>query len=235
MMGVMTRIAILRGDHSENSDGHACLLEWVAILSGEEWTDMPRCACPVAAAFGRVTNDSIVDTALRTRLLAPLIPMRVVDGVVTVGDGPGLLGSRSTPDVERRRGYIAADYAVRVFLPMALDSAQLPEWASKMRGLPSIVDRETAHAGWRLAAKAEKTGGFSAAVYAAAYAAASAHDAYGAAYANAADYAATSAAYAADAAADAAYDADAAADVVDRVRIYEAAADCLRAMCEVRS
>ena len=122
------------GSHKD-ADGQ-CLMEAVALLAGEEKTDAPACACPVLAAYGRRLNDAMgrgaKGDALRAKYLADLAPL--------------LVGSRSTPEVERARALVLADHAVRVLVPLALDAAGLAEEAAKMRAIDPIRDRDTARA-----------------------------------------------------------------------------------------
>ena len=119
-----------------------CLMEAVALLAGEEKTDAPACACPVLATYGRRLNDAMgrgaKGDALRAKYLADLAPL--------------LVGSRSTPEVERARTFVLADHAVRVFAPVALDAAGLAEEAAKLRAVDPITGRATARAAANVAA-----------------------------------------------------------------------------------
>jgi hypothetical protein len=63
------------GAHTPN--GTFCLLEAVAYVAGEKWSDHPACVSPVIATFGRSWNDSLPDNAARDRLLKPLIPLMI--------------------------------------------------------------------------------------------------------------------------------------------------------------
>ena len=122
-----------------------------------------------------------------------------------------ILNTKGSSELTQRRAYKCADYAIRVFLPMALDLKN-PEQAEHIRSLPEIVDVHTAIVG-KKAADAVSTGLYAARSAAAAglYAARSADDAglYAAAAARTAAYAAAAAArtaaYAAAADAEAAY------------------------------
>ena len=154
---------------AHNPDGEMCVMEAVAFVAGEKWSDKPDCACPVLASFARIMNDFITDDALRTRLLLPLVSV--------------LVGSKSTQEVEQKRAALLARWAVRVIAPIALRAAKLDTEADKLAALPEDVDLPVANA----AANAP---------YAAAYAANAAAYAANAA-ANAAAYAAANAANAA--------------------------------------
>ena len=57
-----------------------------------------------------------------------------------------ILNTKGSTALTERRAYKCADYAVRVFLPMALDLKN-PEQAEYLRSLPEIVDVRTAIVG----------------------------------------------------------------------------------------
>jgi hypothetical protein len=229
-------ITLKYGSHRSVEAG-LCAMEAVAWLAGEKHSDSPRCACPVVANMVRRLNDRLPNDETRTRLLKPLLVK--------------LIGSRSTPEVERKRAYLAADWAVREGTPLALESAKLPDEAAKLRALPPIVDVESARVG-KEAARAVRDKARTAAD--AAYAAYAAYAAADAAYADAADaaaaaadaadaayaaayaaaayaaYAAAAAAAYAAAAADAAYAAAAAA----REPVYQATVRCIERMLDTK-
>ena len=50
------RIPLGPGRHSSPAEG-ACVVEFASLLAGEEFSDRPRCVCPVIAAFLRGWND----------------------------------------------------------------------------------------------------------------------------------------------------------------------------------
>ena len=102
-----------------------CVMEAVAYVAGEEWTDSPVCACPVIAAFLRSWNDGITDDATRTRLLTQFIPR--------------LVGSKSTDRVEDTRAWLAVDWSVRVSTPAWLDIAGPTDHADALRSLPEVT------------------------------------------------------------------------------------------------
>jgi len=81
---------LFSGAHSP--DGEMCVMEAVAWVAGEAWTDTPECACPVITRFAQSINDSMGDE-FRQRLL-PYVPR--------------LIGTRSTWAVEQRRALRAA-------------------------------------------------------------------------------------------------------------------------------
>ena len=116
------------GGH-EHVDEGACFMEAVAYVAGEPWSDKPACACPVLGAFLRTWNDDLSDTD-RDRLLRPLVRR--------------LVGSRSTPEVEARRSWLAMDWLVRTNAPtwLRLVPALVPH-VDALTDLPPIVDAQT--------------------------------------------------------------------------------------------
>ena len=137
---------LTHGNHRDVSDG-ACVMEAVSFVAGEPWSAHPACACPVPTILLVTWNDNLPD-AERDALLRPLIPL--------------LVGTRSTPEVERRRSLMAADWLVRQHTPAWLRLAGLTVQANALAGLPEITDiaqcrdlmpllksvREDANAAW---------------------------------------------------------------------------------------
>ena len=115
-------IVLKHGSH-RTPDAGMCLLEAVAYIAGEPHSDHPDCVCPVLAAFGRAWNDALDDEA-RNRILKPFLPR--------------LVGTRSTPEVQDRRAFMAADWAVRTFTPAWLRKAGLHEDAAALEALPEL-------------------------------------------------------------------------------------------------
>jgi hypothetical protein len=113
-----------KGAHEENSR-RMCVMEAVAYVAGEQWGDSPQCACPVISTFLRAWNDDLPDDE-RTPLLADLIPR--------------LVGTRSTKEIEIRRGTMAADWLIRVYTPAWLRLAKLDAQAAQLESLPEVTD-----------------------------------------------------------------------------------------------
>ena len=115
-----------KGSHSP-TDGEMCVMEAVAYVAGEPWSDAPQCACPVITAFMVSWNDSLSSDTERDRLLKPLIPL--------------IVGTRSTKEVEKRRSYMALDWMIRVYTPKWLDMVPaLRAHAKTLRELEAIAD-----------------------------------------------------------------------------------------------
>jgi hypothetical protein len=113
-----------RGSHGP-SEHAMCVMEAVAFVSGEAWSDHPSCVCPVITAFLVNWNDSLPDDE-RDTLLRPLIPL--------------VVGTRNTQQVERRRALMAVDWLVREHTPAWLRLAGLTSQADALAGLPAITD-----------------------------------------------------------------------------------------------
>jgi hypothetical protein len=117
--------ALKRGNHKPNDDANFCVMEAVAYVAGEPWSDHPQCTCPVITAFMVSWNDNL-DDADRTRLLAPLIPH--------------LIGTRGSKALQNRRATMATDWYIRVQTPAWLRLAGLAEQANALASFPEITD-----------------------------------------------------------------------------------------------
>ena len=149
-LAVLERLTLLHGSHGappkklrdEPGALKLCALEAVAWLADEPWSDQPKCACPVIASFCRSWNDAIQDDARRTALILPLVPL--------------LVGTRSTPDVEGRRSWMACDWEMRVRVPAFLRLLPATEGeAAALEALPEIVDIATLGAAGEIASAAQ--------------------------------------------------------------------------------
>src|SRR5262245_29558513 len=120
---------IRAGAHARRADG-MCAMEMVAYLAGEDHDDGPACACPVLAAIVRAFNDALPSDEQRSRWLRQRIPR--------------LVNSRRRAADEQARGLLIADYAVRVFAPLALAHAGQLDAARRIARLPAVLDRASA-------------------------------------------------------------------------------------------
>jgi hypothetical protein len=113
-------------------DRDLCIMEAVAYMAGEPWSDSPACASPVISAFLRSWNDGLSDDD-RDRLLPAAVWV------------PRLVGSRGDDAAEERRAYLALDWLIRVHTPawLALVPSLAPH-AAALRALPEVVDLTTA-------------------------------------------------------------------------------------------
>lgn len=112
------------GSHKNPADG-MCVMEAVAWISGEPFSDQPECACPVISAFLRSWNDALSETD-RNTLLKPLIVK--------------LVGTKSTSSVETRRAVMSTDWLIRTHTPAWLRLAKLNDQAASLESLPKITD-----------------------------------------------------------------------------------------------
>jgi len=191
----------------------ACIMNMVAYVAGEPWSDHPECACPVLTKMAISLNDRLDDE--QRQKLAPLIPL--------------LAGTKGTRDDQKARASFIVWRSITVTLPILLDLIKMTEYADELRLTPQTTT------GFLAAEKTlrEKRGEIRVAARSAAYADA----AYAAAYAAyaAAAYAAADAAYAAADAADAA-DADAAdaAGSLGKISINDSVIETLRLACSIK-
>jgi hypothetical protein len=118
-------LSLKSGSHDDFEHG-MCVMEAVAYVAGEPWSDAPQCACPVIKDFMVAWNDGLPNDAERDRLLKPLVPL--------------IVGTRSTPAVEQRRAVMAADWLIRVYTPAWLRAANLDTQAAALEALPQITD-----------------------------------------------------------------------------------------------
>lgn len=123
---------LAQGSHDVNDSDTYCLLEAVAWVAGEPWSDQPRCVCPTLSAFGRSFNDGIRDEQTRTELLVPFVARLV--GTARPDD----------PTVAGRRSLMALDWLVRTHTPAWLRLAGLHDEAESLVALDAIVDLDTA-------------------------------------------------------------------------------------------
>src|SRR5690606_5651679 len=114
--------ALAAGAHYMNR-GDMCVMEAVAWVAREPWSDHPQCACPVIGAFLRSWNDSLPNNE-RNELLLPLIPR--------------IVGTRGSRALEERRSLMVADWLVRTYTPAWLRLAGLTTQAEALSSLPEI-------------------------------------------------------------------------------------------------
>lgn len=70
-MNVPDALPTLSAGSHDAHHGEACVMEYVSLLAGEEWSDRPECTHPMLAHEARTTNDLLRDSD-RARLV-PLI------------------------------------------------------------------------------------------------------------------------------------------------------------------
>ena len=123
----LAKIETLKSGNHKPPNGHfeACVMEAVAYVAGEPWSDKPECACPIISSFLRSWNDALPTDADRDRLLKPLIPK--------------LVNTRGDKALEEKRALMAADWLVRVNTPAWLRLAGLTTHADALSALPEIT------------------------------------------------------------------------------------------------
>ncbi len=121
----LSAIPVLDGGAHDDLSKGACVMEAVAYVAGEPWSDHPQCVCPVIGDFLRLWNDGLSDDE-RDTLLRPLISL--------------VIGTRGNPALERRRAIMAVDWLVRSYTPAWLRLARLNTQASALENLPEITD-----------------------------------------------------------------------------------------------
>jgi hypothetical protein len=99
----LSTLVLHQGGHTPDST--FCVMEAVAFVSGEKWSDHPKCASVVIGAFLRAWNDGMNDQD--RQMLKPLIPR--------------LVGTRGTAAQELRRAWMAVDWLARVQAPAWLE------------------------------------------------------------------------------------------------------------------
>ena len=113
------------GSHNPGSDV-MCVMEAVAMLAGEDWTDHPSCASPVIGEFLRTWNDGLPDD--ERQQLKQYIPR--------------LVNSKGADDQETERSWLATDWLIRVQTPAWLRLAGLADQADLL-ALMRPVNPET--------------------------------------------------------------------------------------------
>jgi hypothetical protein len=115
-------LTLAKGSHESPDDG-MCVLEAVALMAGESFTDTPSCCSPVIRAFMVSWNDGLPDDE-RQQLKRHI---------------PNLIGTAGTPEQETRRAWMATDWLVRVQAPAWLRLAGLTEQAEILEGMAEVT------------------------------------------------------------------------------------------------
>jgi hypothetical protein len=123
----LNTLTIASGGHASLDDG-ACVMEAVAYVAGERWSDHPQCASRVISAFLRAWNDAMNDEDRQQ--LKPLVPR--------------LVGTAASDEVELRRSWMALDWYCRVSAPTWLRLAGLNDIAVAIEATEPIVDSASA-------------------------------------------------------------------------------------------
>ena len=91
------------GSHEPPDNGlvHACVMEAVAYVAAEPWSDHPECASPVLGAFLRSWNDGLPDAD--RQMLKPFIPR--------------LVGTAASSAVEEKRAWLIVPWPAASYRP----------------------------------------------------------------------------------------------------------------------
>ena len=141
-------LTLASGAHDAAS-GQMCVMEAVAYVAGEPWSDTPQCASPVIAAFCRSWNDTDdpYGAEIRERLKHYI---------------PRLAGSRGPDEQEERRAWLALDWLIRVNQVAWLRLAGLTEHADAIANLPPQTSGEALQASAAFSAAARDAAGVAA-------------------------------------------------------------------------
>src|SRR5690348_3612802 len=99
-VSVLETLTLKAGGHKSFEQG-ACVMEAVAYVAGEPWSDHPQCASPILGSFLRSWNDRLNDTD--RQLLKPYIVR--------------LVGTNTGPDDEQTRRWMLLDWLVHEYAP----------------------------------------------------------------------------------------------------------------------
>jgi hypothetical protein len=191
----------------------ACVMQMVAYVAGEKWTDRPECACPILTRYAITLNDRL--NAEHRQKLKPIIPL--------------LIETRSDDALRIKRKQFFMFRNVTVTYPLLLDLIKMPELAEKLRAFGNNKTDMRAAANFLSENKEAITKNANA--YAYAYA-----NAYDYAYACANDYAnayATATATANANANDYAYATATATADAYRTKVADACVETLRLACGI--
>ena len=125
----IAKYELRHGAHGSPEQG-MCAMELVAFLAGEKHSDQPLCVSPVIGEFVRSINDRMNDGE-RNRILRPVLHH--------------VMGTRTAAEDDLQRGFMCADWAVRVAAPILLRAVKFEEQAVQLESVAPIVDRESAN------------------------------------------------------------------------------------------
>lgn len=140
------KLPLRHGAHQP--DSQFCVMEAVAYIAGEPWSDHPACVPPSIASVLRSWNDALPTDDDRNRLLKPLIPK--------------LFGLASYPEIEEKRWLMVGDHLIRSLLPAILRFAGDNAGAEKLEALPEITSAKQLESALALARSPEERADFQA-------------------------------------------------------------------------
>lgn len=117
-------VVLSHGAHNAPDEG-MCLLECVALFSGEKFSDEPLCVDPVLAAFGRSWNDGMRSDKEREQLKQYITR---------------LPGTQKSNSLSQKRAWMAIDWLIRIHTVAWLSiSPSLVQHAEILKSLPEIT------------------------------------------------------------------------------------------------
>ncbi len=120
-LGWLETFQLASGSH--HPDGVACVMEAVAYVAGEPWSDHPICASPIITSFLISWNDAMDDTD--RQMLKPYIPR--------------IVGTRTGRGDETTRAWLLTDWLARECAPAFMRFAGLTEQAELLEALAPIT------------------------------------------------------------------------------------------------
>jgi hypothetical protein len=118
----LDQLTLDRGSHDPN--GAACVMEAVAYVAGEPWSDHPQCASPIITSFLISWNDAMNEDD--RQMLKPYVPR--------------LVGTRTTEADEETRAWLLTDWLARECAPAWLRLAGLIAQAEALEALAALID-----------------------------------------------------------------------------------------------
>jgi hypothetical protein len=120
----LASIKLNHGKHYGADEGH-CLPEVVSMFAGEAFSDHPACVDSVLAAFGMSWNDGMRSDDERSQLKQYVAH---------------LVGTKKSPELSQKRGWMAMDWLVRVHCAAWLVlNPELAHHAEMLKSLPAIT------------------------------------------------------------------------------------------------
>jgi hypothetical protein len=125
-LALLDETVLLKGSHSP--DSQFCVMELVAYIAGEPWSDRPECVSPVITSFLISWNDSLDDAD--RQMQKPLIPK--------------VIGTRTSEADEQVRAWMCTDWLAREYAPAFLRLAGLTARGETLEALAPLTDAKSA-------------------------------------------------------------------------------------------
>ena len=119
-------LVLKSGSHTPDSE--FCVMEAVAYMAHEPWSDHPECASKVITSFCQAWNDGMNDED--RQMLKPFIPR--------------IVGTKASAAIENKRSWMALDWYCRVSTPVWLRAAGLVKEAEAIEATKPITSAASA-------------------------------------------------------------------------------------------